>query len=300
MRLSAIQCGRWLFRFPQKIHSYPRLLFTCFSLLVGCYMWFLSSSYLLSLAATASLVVAGAAASKWNAMRRVRHKWAEASNVIALVLHSLKNEHGAAPQRLPTAVNLALLYRVQQLPARAKADASGASTLVAPAAEHDSVAVAPARLREAQRYMRFATSAYGHALMVSFGPRACKRAPSASALLKGADAVDLEALCRHCGVDEHDVALCRAGDEEVGCPAFFIAHDKARCTIVLSVRGTASIYDAVVHDLVCVDEPFAGGCAHSGMARAAKALRAAVQRSTRSNPSRPGCPNPRAQVASVC
>ena len=264
--LSALQCYR-IFRIP---NSYPRLLFTSFSLLVGCYMWFLSSSYLLSLAATASLVIAGTATGKWNAMRRVRHKWAEASNVIALVLQSLKSE---SPQRLPTAVNLALLYRVQQ-PRAAKADSSGASSLVAPAAEHDAVAVAPARLREAQRYMRFATSAYGHALMASFGPRVCKRAPSASALIRGADAVDLEALCRHCGVDEHDVALCRAGDEEV--PAFFIAHDKQRRTIVLSVRGTASIYDAVVHDLVCVDVPFAGGSAHAGMARAAKALRAAA------------------------
>ena len=111
---------------------------------------------------------------------------------------------------------------------------------------------APARLREAARYMRFATAAYGHALMAGFGPAGCARAPSASALLRGVEAVDLEAICRHCGLEnESDVVLQREGDEHAGCPAFFVALDKPRTTIVLSIRGTASIYDAVVHDLVC-------------------------------------------------
>ena len=221
-------------------------------------------------------------------MRQTRARWQEASKIVKLVLQNLKSESARyEPQRHSTATNLALLFRVQkepeaqqpQHPSSGGSFGAGSAAVVQPAAAaRDSTApVAPARLREAQRYMRYATAAYGHALMAAFGPAGCARAPSASALLKGSEAIDLEAICRHCGLEEADVILHQPhGDEANGCPGFFIAIDKSRETIVLSVRGTASLYDAVVHDLVCVAEPFAGGEAHAGMARATVALRQAV------------------------
>jgi hypothetical protein len=90
-------------------------------------------------------------------------------------------------------------------------------------------------------------------------------------MLGGAEAVDREAICRHCGLDVADLHRLAEGDTE--CPAHFVAIDRSAGAVVLSVRGTASISDALVHDLVCVAEPFAGGLAHAGMARAALALR---------------------------
>lgn len=249
-----------------------------------------SGSYFVSIMVSGSLLLAGAGLLQLQAMRSTRHLWQDASEVFIAVLKSLNNDHGA-PQQQPTWINLALLYRVQRHEApllgrysspppssssSSPAPASPAATLIAPERESAERAVSPAALREALRYMAFATSAYGHAAMVAFGPRACKRAPSTSALLKGADAVNLEALIRHCGIGEADVIMMREADEAAACPAFFIALDRAHASIVLSVRGTASIYDAVVLDLVCVAESFAGGLAHSGMARAARALRHAV------------------------
>ena len=220
---------------------------------------------------------------QWHQMRLTRARWKAASDVVSLVLKSLKDEASRAePQRHSTAANLALLYRCQQPEAQQQASGSALVTPVDVESGGGSgsgvsggsggAPVAPAQLREAQRYMRFATAAYGHALMVAFGPAGSARAPSASALLAGAAAVDLEAIVRHCGLDESDVIMTAGGDEAMGCPSFFIALDKPHSSIVLSVRGTASIYDAVVHDLVCVAESYCGGLAHRGMAHAADAL----------------------------
>ena len=229
-----------------------------------------TGSYLLSAAATSAVVLGGVGLMQVRAMRSAQERWKVATEVVIAVLSSLKNEHARSDaQRRPTWINLALLYRVQQ---HLDGGVASSSSLAPPSCS----SVAPAALREAQRYMMFATSAYGHAAMVAFGPRACKRAPSTSALLQGAAAVDVEALARHTGIGESDVVLLREPDEVAACPAFFIALDRASAAIVLSVRGTASIFDAVVHDLVCVAEPFADGVAHAGMARAARALRTAA------------------------
>ena len=249
----------------QRIGRWPRRVIAATAALSsGWVAWRCSNSTAIAIATSGGLLLSGSMILQWRALRLTRARWQAASEVVSLVLQSLKSE-AREPQRHSTATNLALLYRVQQ------PDAAS----VQPVAACDVAPVAPARLREAQRYMRFATAAYGHALMATFG-YGCARAPSASALLKGADAIDLEALCRHCHVEEADVVAMRQGDEGAGCPGYFIAVDRARSTIVLSVRGTASIFDAVVHDLVCVAEPFPGGVAHAGMAHAAYALRTAA------------------------
>ncbi|KAI8820728.1 uncharacterized protein EV422DRAFT_567623 [Fimicolochytrium jonesii] len=49
------------------------------------------------------------------------------------------------------------------------------------------------------------------------------------------------------------------------CPAFFLAVDPDNWKIVIAIRGTASLHDAVI-DLKLDCEPFLGGYAHQGMA----------------------------------
>ena len=248
-----------------------------------------SGSYFVSIMVSGSLLLAGAGLLQLQAMRSTRHLWQDASEVFIAVLKSLNNDHGA-PQQQPTRINLALLYRVQRHEApslavirrlRRRHPPHRPRQLRPPQpSSHPSARVrsAPFRPRPSRGAPLHGLChiAYGHAAMVAFGPRACKRAPSTSALLKGADAVNLEALIRHCGIGEADVIMMREADEAAACPAFFIALDRAHASIVLSVRGTASIYDAVVLDLVCVAESFAGGLAHSGMARAARSAEARV------------------------
>ncbi|KAI8147872.1 hypothetical protein BJV82DRAFT_309699 [Fennellomyces sp. T-0311] len=54
-------------------------------------------------------------------------------------------------------------------------------------------------------------------------------------------------------------------------PSYFVAIDRSRKTIVLSIRGTWSLYDAIT-DLVCEYRPFKGGLVHAGMLASAQWL----------------------------
>lgn len=55
------------------------------------------------------------------------------------------------------------------------------------------------------------------------------------------------------------------------CPRFFVAVDKKRNEVVLSVRGTSSVND-LLSDLIGVTVPFAAGVAHHGYVDAARRL----------------------------
>lgn len=52
-------------------------------------------------------------------------------------------------------------------------------------------------------------------------------------------------------------------------PSYFVAIDRSRNAIVLSIRGTWSLYDAIT-DLVCEYRPYKGGLVHSGMLASAQ------------------------------
>ncbi|KAL0096353.1 Alpha/Beta hydrolase protein [Phycomyces blakesleeanus] len=52
-------------------------------------------------------------------------------------------------------------------------------------------------------------------------------------------------------------------------PSYFLAIDRSRKAIVLSIRGTWSLYDAIT-DLVCLYKPWKGGLVHSGMLASAQ------------------------------
>ncbi|KAG0174086.1 hypothetical protein DFQ28_009742 [Apophysomyces sp. BC1034] len=52
-------------------------------------------------------------------------------------------------------------------------------------------------------------------------------------------------------------------------PSYFVSIDRERNSIVLSIRGTWSLYDAIT-DLVCEYKPWKGGLVHSGMLASAQ------------------------------
>ncbi|KAI9345060.1 Alpha/Beta hydrolase protein [Pilaira anomala] len=52
-------------------------------------------------------------------------------------------------------------------------------------------------------------------------------------------------------------------------PSYYVALDRSRKAIVLSIRGTWSLYDAIT-DLVCEYKPWKGGLVHSGMLASAQ------------------------------
>ncbi|KAI8384868.1 uncharacterized protein BYT42DRAFT_563903 [Radiomyces spectabilis] len=52
-------------------------------------------------------------------------------------------------------------------------------------------------------------------------------------------------------------------------PSYFVAIDRSKKAIVLSIRGTWSLYDAIT-DLVCTYKPWKGGLVHSGMLASAQ------------------------------
>ncbi|ORZ18857.1 Alpha/Beta hydrolase protein [Absidia repens] len=52
-------------------------------------------------------------------------------------------------------------------------------------------------------------------------------------------------------------------------PSYFVAVDRPKKSIVLSIRGTWSLYDAIT-DLVCYYVPWKGGLVHSGMLASAQ------------------------------
>ncbi|KAG2217640.1 hypothetical protein INT45_004216, partial [Circinella minor] len=52
-------------------------------------------------------------------------------------------------------------------------------------------------------------------------------------------------------------------------PSYYVAIDRSRKAIVLSIRGTWSLYDAIT-DLVCEYKPFKGGLVHAGMLASAQ------------------------------
>ncbi|KAI9007317.1 Alpha/Beta hydrolase protein [Gaertneriomyces semiglobifer] len=60
-------------------------------------------------------------------------------------------------------------------------------------------------------------------------------------------------------------------ESDEDCPAFFLATDHQNWTIVIAIRGTASLHDAIV-DLKMDCEPFLHGYAHQGMAHLARKL----------------------------
>ena len=72
-------------------------------------------------------------------------------------------------------------------------------------------------------------------------------------------------------VSEEDVIASeiRDNDGEGICPKFVFLVDHESKSIILTVRGTKTLRDALL-DMVCDDAPFLGGAAHAGMLTGAR------------------------------
>ena len=81
----------------------------------------------------------------------------------------------------------------------------------------------------------------------------------------------LAEIAKTMSVAEEDVIVCELQDDEGEgiCPKFVFFVDHKSKSIVLTVRGTKSLRDALL-DMVCDDVPFLGGTAHSGILKGAK------------------------------
>ena len=211
-------------------------------------------------------------------------RWRESADVVAKLAERLKNETNVDNLRRPLPINLALLGAVQRK-RTAELEAAGSTDNGAQASTSSiansllSAVFAPAsptskELHEAEHFMRFATAAYGHALMAALGAQAALIPSVVAASAQRGVSLDVAAIAKHTGIGEKDLRLVRLDlGEDPHCPRHFVAVDRVTRSVVLAIRGTASISDALVHDLVADATAFAGGHAHRGMADAAHTLR---------------------------
>lgn len=111
------------------------------------------------------------------------------------------------------------------------------------------------------RYFSFALVAYGWRGLCYIGSLAHVADRTSNRL----------AIIRFLGIDPQDLlgyeyALRKGASFQ---PSYYVALDRSRRTIVLSIRGTWSLYDAIT-DLVCEYKPWKGGLVHSGMLASAQ------------------------------
>lgn len=117
-----------------------------------------------------------------------------------------------------------------------------------------------------QHFMKFATAAYGAAYMQFF--QIIKKIP-----LKDIVEIDVDrdAICMHTGISTSDVVAMELTGVKVNSPAYFVAVDHSKETVVVTIRGTSNIGD-VMTDLVCESVKFLDGVAHEGIKVGAEKL----------------------------
>ncbi|EOD13375.1 hypothetical protein EMIHUDRAFT_459552 [Emiliania huxleyi CCMP1516] len=203
-------------------------------------------------ALVSGVVVASAIYRRRAALRSRLSRWTEALELVKAFGDSSGLEAELSPGRSPLR-NFALTSAVQALTDRRAAAAAQLGSAHA-------AALSPASLREASRYMRFASAAYGAALMALFG---LLPPPTREQLELSVEAADRAGICTHTGIRTEDLLRLDTASLDVAgssdCLRHFLAVDSAGGgAVVLALRGTASLSD-VVHDAVAYSEPFCGG-----------------------------------------
>ena len=194
----------------------------------------------------------------------------------------------------PLTLLLPILARAQRVEDPPKAAAAGLS------AEARQAALSPEALEMAGHILRFACAAYGHALLAMFKLMPLRPPAAAAAQIEAtathqmapdttvgtrfsvrAEALERWAISTYTGIADADLVsmkMANALADVVGdadCLRHFVAVNHSTSAIVLALRGTASVSDAI-HDVVAYAEPFCGGSAHAGMARMARNVWAAA------------------------
>uniref|UniRef100_A0A7S2TJX1 sn-1-specific diacylglycerol lipase n=1 Tax=Lotharella oceanica TaxID=641309 RepID=A0A7S2TJX1_9EUKA len=147
-----------------------------------------------------------------------------------------------------------------------------------PCDETDGGLPPPEISRETHRYCLFATSAYGAIITAATGLLSADSRTRAlrSRMEQGSEAGMVRTICETTGISEEDVAFLRPAYETSSghaslCPMHFVAIDSETKAVILSIRGTASLSDALT-DLLCAPRKMLGGVAHDGILRSAFAV----------------------------
>eukprot|EP00012_Vannella_robusta_P001346 CAMPEP_0206184206 /NCGR_PEP_ID=MMETSP0166-20121206/1085_1 /ASSEMBLY_ACC=CAM_ASM_000260 /TAXON_ID=95228 /ORGANISM="Vannella robusta, Strain DIVA3 518/3/11/1/6" /LENGTH=220 /DNA_ID=CAMNT_0053599187 /DNA_START=119 /DNA_END=778 /DNA_ORIENTATION=+ len=82
------------------------------------------------------------------------------------------------------------------------------------------------------------------------------------------DMMNNKALCDHTGIAEEDIITTKWTSSDYH-PAHYIALDHSTKSIIIAIRGSFHVKDALV-DLVAAASPFQGGYAHTGMLECAR------------------------------
>eukprot|EP01090_Pellita_catalonica_P017196 TRINITY_DN5131_c0_g1_i1.p1 TRINITY_DN5131_c0_g1~~TRINITY_DN5131_c0_g1_i1.p1 ORF type:complete len:512 (+),score=111.68 TRINITY_DN5131_c0_g1_i1:29-1537(+) len=120
--------------------------------------------------------------------------------------------------------------------------------------------------KDAHYYMRFAAAVYGWKLIYGYSFK-----ESTKGIYRGftnGDDIQPEVFAEHSGIEVEDI-LSQQWTSNLFDPGHVVAYAHRRKTIVVTIRGTFHLRDALV-DMVGRYEPFLTGFAHCGMAKAAK------------------------------
>ena len=225
-----------------------------------------------------------ATATATTSASKMLQKWAECAEIVSSiandVMNSVRSEDELGKQNHPLVLNVALLdtLRRQRQTRVNEGDEEGVMT----PPQHQDIGVekqqhkrilSPALVSDASRFLRYASAVYGAASLAALYMWEGRDIPAALV----AEETDRKTVSLYCSIAETDVidvSEMRGGIER---PGWMIAIDRERSAIVLAIRGTASLTDGLVHDLMCQDESFLTGVAHAGFASAAKAVASAVR-----------------------
>jgi hypothetical protein len=114
--------------------------------------------------------------------------------------------------------------------------------------------------------MKFASSAYGWKLLHSW--KRFKKGELKN-VKPSAGTNNRNCLVEHTGISKNDIFLERWTSGNTFSPGHFAVVDHAKKAVVLAIRGTFHLRDALT-DLVGSYEPFKGGYAHKGILEAAR------------------------------
>ena len=201
-------------------------------------------------------------------------KWREAANTVSLITEKLVLQlHSDTDLRLgnqthPFALNIALLDTLR----KRRSQATEGKTQQGAASTRDSERL----LSDAERYLRLAASVYGFAPLSAQGAWDFSKFGFPQGMGEPSDDADATTIAQFCGIDANDVVdvteMSNDGASATEMPRHAIIVHHATKSIVIAIRGTASVTDGLVHDMVCHDEPFLWGVAHAGFANAATVL----------------------------
>lgn len=126
-----------------------------------------------------------------------------------------------------------------------------------------------------RHYLDYALATYGFMMLKVLGIMD----PTYNPMTEGTRGVDVAQYMLRLRPDQMLVSMLDG--EGINVPRHFVALDEDQKSIVVAIRGTNSISD-IITDLLCENEPFAGGYAHSGMKTAAESLFSSILPTLRS------------------